>query len=480
MNETFKTRIGLVLALVGMAVGTGNIWRFPRVFCHNGGGTFLIPWALALLLWAIPLLIVEFSIGKSVRRGVTGGFHKLSGGTFTWLGGFVTICTLAIMCYYSVVTGWCLRYLGASISGNLLGGEAKVFWKAFARESWSPVCFQIIVVLLAAIVVSKGIKKGVEKVSIFMIPSLFLILLGMGAYALTLPGRTEGLKMIFDIDLARLKEHRIWLEAFSQSAWSTGAGWGLALAYASHARKQDSTIQTPFITGIMNNIVEILAIIVILPTMFTFFAVTDVLKLTDQGNIGLTFIVLPELFQKMQYGRYVATFFFLALFFAAFTSLVAMFKLGTSFLEDLGFSSKKALTVVCGAAVVLGTPSALNLDFFTNQDWVWGMGLLLSGFFFTLIVRKVGFEKFADEYIGLHSKWGRCVLKTLLYWVIPLEFFALVGWWFHRVFNKTWWNPFHAESIGTCILQWGVLLLLLFIFNRKLAQLIQKNPATEK
>lgn len=471
MNETFKSRFGLILALVGMAVGTGNIWRFPRVMSQNGGGAFLIPWAIFLLLWSIPLLTVEFSLGKTLKKGVVGCFHHLTDGRLAWLGGFVVLCTLGIMFYYSVVTGWCLYYMLQAVTGGLFETAPRVFWETFSQHSYLPLFLHAVVLGLTAMIVIRGVESGIEKVSRIMVPLLFVILIGLALYAHTLIGSSKGIEFILTFDLTRLKDYKVWLEALTQSAWSTGAGWGLALTYACYARHKDHPIKTPFITGISNNCVEILAVLVILPTLFTFFPFSEVMKLTGEGNTGLTFIALPGLFKQMNFGRPVAIAFFTALFFAAFTSLMAMFELGTVFLKDLGIPRPKAVGILAGLAFVLGAPSALNMHFFDNQDWVWGIGLLVSGFFFTLLVRAVGGERFTQRFVGIQSPFGRRCLQLLLYWVIPVEFFALVGWWFYQAVGwdpQGWWNPFHAFSIGTCLLQWGVLLAVLFIFNKRI------------
>ena len=230
------------------------------------------------------------------------------------------------------------------------------------------------------------------------------------------------------------------------------------------------------ITGILNNTAEILAVLVILPTLFTFFSLAEAIELTKSGNTGLTFIALPELFAQLNFGRGFAILFFTALLFAAFTSLIAMFELGISFLGDLGWPRKKAVFILSLAAIVLGAPSATNMNFFDNQDWVWGIGLLLSGFFFTVLVRRIGADQFIKNFVGIRSKLGQICLKILIYWVIPIEFFALIIWWFYQAFTwdpEGWLNPFKTFSVGTCLLQWGLLMFILLLFNRKLSQKIQ-------
>lgn len=477
MKESFRTRFGLMMALVGMSVGTGNIWRFPRVMSQNGGGTFLIPWMIFLFLWSIPLLTVEFSLGKRVRKGVVGCFHSLTDGKLTWMGGFVAFCTLGIMLYYSVVTGWCLHYMLSAFSGTILQGDSRLLWEGFSRSSSAPLLMHIIVIVLTALVIIRGVESGIEKISRLLIPLLFIILIGLAFYARTLIGSNRGIEFMLNFDLARLKDYKIWLEALTQSAWSTGAGWGLTLTYACYARHNDHPIQTPFITGLTNNFAEILASLVILPTLFTFFPFSEAIKLTGEGNTGLTFIALPGLFRQMNFGWLISIAFFTALFFAAFTSLIAMFELGTVFLKDLGIERKKGVILLGVLTAVFGAPSALNMNFFENQDWVWGIGLLVSGFFFTVLVHHIDSEHFTKNFVGIRGRFGRQCLRLMIHAVIPLEFIALIAWWFHQAIQwdpKGWWHPFHTFSIGTCLFQWGILILVLFLFNRRMSQRIRR------
>ena len=472
-SQTFKSRFGLIAALIGMAVGTGNIWRFPRVLAANGGAAFLIPWFLFLFLWSIPLLIVEFSCGQRLRRGVTGCFSFLTGGRYTWLGAFVVFCTLGIMFYYSAVTGWCAHYLIQSVTGRILKEDPRVFWEAFSGHSRSPFFLHVAMMLLTAFVLAKGVRRGIEALSVFMMPALFVILILLAGYVLTFEGSLQGLRYMFEPDFSKLAGSRIWLEGLTQSAWSTGAGWGIALSYACYARSHDDAVLTPFTTGLGNNSVELLAGLVIVPALFSFFSLPEALEIAGSGNTGLTFITLPGLFQKIPFGQLAAILFFTGLFFAAFSSLVSMAELGVRFFQDLGWPRARALAAVTVLGIAMGAPSALNAAFLENQDWVWGIGLLVSGFFFSLLMHHVGMERFCRELLPIRSPVHRRFFQIIVFWLIPAEFLALVGWWFYQAMtwdSAGWWNPLKPLSIGTCLVQWGVLLAVLFLSNGFLNQ----------
>ena len=139
--ESFTSRYGVILAGLGMAVGAGNMWRFPRIAAQNGGAAFLIPWIIFLFIWSIPLLIAEFGMGRGTRRGCVGAFARLIGEKYAWMGGFVAVTTIMILFYYSVVTGWTLKYFLAALTGQLSGVEPGAYWAEYVESGWQPIGF---------------------------------------------------------------------------------------------------------------------------------------------------------------------------------------------------------------------------------------------------------------------------------------------------------------------------------------------------
>ncbi|MGB5400363.1 MAG: sodium-dependent transporter, partial [Thermoanaerobaculia bacterium] len=183
-TEQFSSRWGLILATLGMAVGTGNIWRFPRIVATNGGGAFLVAWVVFLFIWSVPLMIVEFSFGKRGRKGTVGSFIAMAGKGSGWMGGWVALCATAIMFYYSVVAGWCLRYFAAAVQGGLTGENSIGFWESYAGSGLAWVT-NAIALGLAITVVWFGVR-GIEKVAKVLIPSLFVLVLMLAIRAVTL------------------------------------------------------------------------------------------------------------------------------------------------------------------------------------------------------------------------------------------------------------------------------------------------------
>jgi len=226
---------GMLLAMLGMAVGTGNIWRFPRIAASNGGGSFLVAWAVFLLLWSVPLLILEFGMGKGTRKGTIGAFAKTVGPKLGWMGAWVAWTATAIMFYYSVVMGWTIRFFWATLTREIPTAVPDAFWNSFSGSS-SALLTHVIAMGLAVFVVSRGVK-GIEQAAKILIPSLIILVIVLALKAITLPGASRGLAFLFTPNFADLANYRIWLEALTQNAWDTGAGWGLALTYAVYMRQ---------------------------------------------------------------------------------------------------------------------------------------------------------------------------------------------------------------------------------------------------
>ncbi|HSG29057.1 MAG TPA: sodium-dependent transporter [Candidatus Krumholzibacterium sp.] len=491
MKETFTSRWSLLLAALGMAVGTGNIWRFPRVVAQNGGAPFLVPWFLFLFLWSIPLLIIEFGIGKKTRMGTVGAFGSMNR-RLTWMGGFVGICTLAITFYYCVVTGWCFRYTlatlvdmvlpGAAAPGGGLWGTGRTeFWTAFTASRWQPVLFHLFGILAGSWIIYRGIVNGIEKANRIMLPSLFALLVIAVVRAVTLPGATAGLNYLFHPDWSALLDFRVWLQGLTQSAWSTGAGWGLILTYAVYMKKDCDIVANSFLAGLGNNSASLLAALAVIPTVFAVLPADQAATVAqDTGPLstGLTFIWIPKLFEEIAGGRFFLFVFFLALSVAALSSLISMIELGTRNMMDFGMSRHRGIAVVAAGCFVFGLPSALDADFFQNQDWVWSVGLILSGLLFSLIVIDYGVDRFRRELVSSADndiRLGR-IFNVMVKFVLPAEFVAMTGWWFSQavlVYDPDrWYHPFRTFSLGTCLFQWGLVILLMIAFQRPLNRML--------
>ena len=478
-KEFFTSRWGMILSVIGIAVGTGNIWRFSRIVAQNGGGSFLIPWVIFLFLWSIPLIIAEFAIGKYTRYGNIGSIAKIAGQKFAWMGAFVGFVATAIMFYYSVVAGWCIKYLTQSVSGTLVTTQDHMgLWTSFTG-GYEPILFHFIAMAVGAFVIYRGVVGGIERTNRILIPSLLIILLILAIRAVTLPGAWEGIAYLFTPNLDTLLDYRVWLAALTQNAWDTGAGWGLILTYACYARQKEDIALNASITAFGNNSVSLLAGITIFSTVFALSPGEGIKELiSGQGstNTGLAFIFLPQLFEKLPGGVMVqgffSTIFFLGLTFAAITSLISMIELAVKTFVDMGLERKRALVFVAVLGFLLGIPSAISMTFFENQDFVWGIALMISGGFISFAIIKHGADRFRREAVngeGSDIQIGRWY-NVVITWIIPLQVVVLIGWWFYLSISsfdtEGWWNPLNTYSVGTCVMQWGAIMAVFILLNK--------------
>ncbi len=486
-EQRFSSRLGLLLCVLGIAVGTGNIWRFPRIAAQNAGddgaGAFLVAWIVFLFVWSVPLIIAEYALGRKGRMGVVGTFAKIAGKNFAWMGAFVGFVATAIMFYYSVVAGWCVYYLIQMTTEPLplSAAAAEGIWDGFQGGGF-PVVFHALAMGLGAVVVWNGIKS-IERANLVLIPALLLIVIISLVRTLTLEGSSEGIAFLFTPDWSTLTKPRIWLEALTQNAWDTGAGWGLILTYGAYMQSRHGVVKNAIITGIGNNTVSLLAAVTIFGTVFAILGaemskaeILDVMKTSGPAATGLTFIWMPQLFAKMPAGNLFAILFFLGLSFAAFSSLIAMIELSTRILVDFGIARRQAILGVCIVGFTLGVPSAINLEFFANQDFVWGVALMISGAFIAFAVIRHGASRFRTESIDNQPHdWNAGPLwDTMIRFVIPTLAVVLLGWWLYQAASvyapDRWFDPFDPFSVMTCLVQWGMVLALFIALNRKIAQ----------
>lgn len=486
-GQRFSSRLGLLLSVLGIAVGTGNIWRFPRIAASNGGdagaGAFLLAWLVFLFLWSIPLIIAEYALGRKGRMGLVGTFAKTAGKRHAWMGAFVGLVATAILFYYSVVAGWCVFYFLKMSTGQLpLTLEAaQGVWDEF-QGSGFPVLFHAMAMGLGALAVWKGIRS-IERVNKVLIPTLLLIVLMALVRTLTLDGAWDGVAFLFSPDWPTLARPRLWLEALTQNAWDTGAGWGLILTYGAYMQSKHGVVKNAVITGVGNNTVSMLAAMVIFGTVFATLGseltkpeVLEIMRTSGPAATGLTFIWMPQLFAKMPAGNLFAILFFLGLSCAAFSSLIAMIELPTRICQDMGIRRSHALAGVCVAGFALGIPSAVNLGFFENQDFVWGVALMISGVFVAFAVMRQGAARFRAESIdGTPGDWsaGRQWDRIITY-VIPTLALLLLAWWLWLSATvyapQTWYDPTDPFSVASCIVQWGAAMGVLYALNRTMAR----------
>jgi len=493
-SEQFSSRLGLILTTIGAAVGTGNIWRFPREAAANGGGSFMIGWLLFLFAWSIPLLMAEFAIGKKTRLGTVGAMRDMAGRRFTWLGVWMMWVGTAVGFYYAVVMGWTIRYFWIAISGEMSSAtdttETQALWDNFISSPSEVILFQLIAVSFSAFIVYNGIS-GIEKANMILIPCLvaFLLVAMIYPFILNPSGAAMGLRFMFIPQWDYFFKGETWIRALTQSAWSTSAGFGMAITYAVAMRKKEDIGLNAFLTGLGNNSVSLIAGVAVLGTVFALSDSTaDGLEAVESGSSGLTFIHLTALFATMgTAGWIIGSIFFLAMSFAALTSMVSTLQACVVNFVDMGWERKEAVKYISVAVALAGIPSAISLEFLDNQDFVWGTGLIVSGLMVAVVVMRFGVSdfrknlintKYADVHIG---KWWEYIIK----YVFPIEFIAVFGFFIYEKLQDDSHSPIDGMGLGaftimTMIIQWIIVLsIFIFVVNDKVADATKKGPVSD-
>jgi len=478
-STQWSGRVGFILASLGMAFGAGNIWRFPRVVASNDGGAFLVAFIIANLIWAVPLLMIEMIMGKRTRLGTTGAFRDFVGKKNTWMGAWIGFCCILIMFYYSVVTGWAIRYLTFGVQGAIKPGiDSEAVWKGFLSSPHQTILFHLIAIAVAGYIILGGVQKGLEMANKIIVPSIVVILAVVMVWALTKPGAVMGLEYLFRPSLAGLVKAKTWLNAFTQAAWSVGAGWGLMLTYSVYMSEKEDIGANSFVIAFADSGSSLLAGMAILPLVYAVSSTADAAtQALQSGDTGLTFVYLTKFFPALPAGSFVAALFFLALAISALASLLSMVELAVLNLENVGMTRGKATIIAAVVAFLLGIPSAWSANFQENQDMVWGVGLLISGIFFAFAVYRRGIDN-VREMINQNSwirigKWFNCCVIAM-----PVVFVIVFGWWVLQAASRypgTWWNPFRTLSPATMTLQWVILLVLVIAGNNWFANKI-KSP----
>jgi len=476
-KEQWGSRLGFIFAALGMAVGTGNIWRFPRVAGSNYGGTFIIAYLVCNLIWVLPLLMTEMGMGKATRLGTIGAFRDFYGKKKSWMGTFVVWICAAITFYYAVVFAQAIRYFVFAVAGDLKPGmDSVALWEGFLGNPVETVSFLFIAVLAMGFFLYRGVKGGLELVGKIAIPSLFFCLIATSIWACLQPGATKGLEFLFVPQWDHFFDLKVWLNALTQAAWSAGAGWGMMLTYANYFKENEDIVVNSCMITFGDMCGALLGALAVLPAVFALSATqADAVASLGTGNVGLTFIYLAKLLPTMPSGRIVSIIFFAALSLAALTSIIPQAEVIVRNFVNGGMSRQKATIVVCVSTFVLGIPSALNIDYLNNQDWVYGVGLLICGLFFAMAVYSFGIDEFRTNLINKSSDLKIGKIYNVLIRLFPALLVIVVGWWLYQsvTWHPTdWWNPILPDSLGTVVIQLAIAVVVFIAINDKLADKI--------
>ncbi len=350
----FGSKLGIVLATAGSAVGLGNIWRFPYMTGQNGGAAFLLMYVGCILLLGVPGMISEFIVGRHAQTNAARAYDKLSGGRPWKLVGYLGILTSTIILgFYAVVAGWCLQYLFASISGQMQGDTEYVqqYFADFSSSAWKPVVCGLLFILITHFIIVRGVRKGIEKASKWLMPILLMLLVVLVVASCMLPGAMEGVKFLLYPDFSKLNSD-VMLEALGQAFFSLSLGTACLCTYASYFTRKTNLLHSAGQIALLDTLIAILSGLLIFP------AAASVGISADSGP-SLIFITLPNVFQQAfgsvpAVGYVVSIMFYALLVFAALTSTISMHEIGTAFFtEEFQMPRKYSAWVLTTVASVI-------------------------------------------------------------------------------------------------------------------------------
>ena len=358
----FGSKIGIVLATAGSAVGLGNVWRFPYMVGEDGGAAFILVYIICILLLGLPGMICEFIVGRHAQANAAAAYDKLSGGRPWKLVGYLGILTSTIILgFYAVVAGWCLQYLYAALVGQLSGDAnyVKDYFVSFSSSPIRPVLFGIAFILITHLVVVRGVRGGIERASKTLMPILFLLLLILVVASCLLPGAMEGVRFLFQPDFSKLSSN-VMLDALGQAFFSLSLGTACLCTYASYFSRDTNLLASAGQIALLDTMIAILSGLMIFP------AAASVGISPDSGP-SLIFITLPNVFQQafaaMPIAGYVVgVMFFALLVFAALTSTISMHEIGTAFFtEEWNMPRRRSAWVITVVASLICVVCSLSV-----------------------------------------------------------------------------------------------------------------------
>ncbi|UGY90984.1 sodium-dependent transporter [Streptomyces gobiensis] len=476
-REQWGTRAGFLLAAIGSAIGLGNIWRFPAEAFRNGGGAFLLPYLIALLTAGLPLLIMEYTIGRKHRKSPPAAYRQLAGPA-QFIGWWqVTIC-FVIATYYAVILAYAVRYVGFSVGQQWGNSPDEFLIVNFLQRAEQPgamsayvsgVFWPLLAVWVAVLIILVfGVRRGIERANKIFIPLLVIFFVILVIRALTLEGAVVGLDAFFSPDWGALRDGKVWVAAYGQIFFSLSIGFGIMITYASYLRRRADLTGSALVAGLANSSFELLAGIGVFSTL-GFLAVNSGKEVGDvvEGGLGLAFIAFPTIISNMPLGTFFGVLFFGSLVIAGLSSLISIVQVVVSAVQDRTGLGRVPSVFLCGGAVALAslvlfpTDTGLYLldasDHFINQYGI-ALAALVSVVTVAWLLRRLPqLQKNADATSAVRlGHWWRICLGV----ITPL----VLGWMLVDAFRQELAENY-AELPTTFLLWagWGVAIGALLI-----------------
>lgn len=407
-RDGFSSKIGIIAAAAGSAIGLGNIWKFPYITGVYGGGAFILVYLVCIALIGLPVMLQEFSIGRRAQANAIGSFKKLKPNTPWFLTGWLGFAAaFVILSFYGVVAGWTLSYVFSAITNSFAGQDPEALGNMFGGlvvNPWKPILFQVIFMVLTAGIILGGVKNGIEKYSKILMPLLLAIIVVLDIRAITLPGASAGLAFLFQPDFSKLTASAV-MSALGHAFFSLSLGMGTMITYGSYIGKKENLGVTALQVTIADTAIALLAGLAIFPAVFAF-------GIEPGAGPGLVFITLPNVFNQMPGGYIFAIMFFVLLAVAALTSSISILEVVVAyFVEDKGWDRKKSTIIATVAITALGAFESL-----TNSVINFKLPLLKGG-----VMHSFGFFDWMIEMSDLMLPLGGLFISIFVGWVMTKE-----------------------------------------------------------
>jgi NSS family neurotransmitter:Na+ symporter len=413
-RDSWNTRLGFLLAAVGSAVGLGNLWRFAYIASEGGGAAFLILYLILIFLIGVPLLTAELAIGRHTGQSPIRALTRVGGRGWSWLGVVFVFGGFAILSYYSVIMGWTGRVLVDTVRGALPVATDEYF----GRISTGPaaIAWHLGSMALTIAVVRGGIRRGIERTALILMPLLFVLVAGLAVWATTLSGGGPGYAYYLRPHIADLFTTSTLTRAAGQAFFSMSLGMGAIITYASYLKGQGNLPREAGTIALSDMSVALVGGLVTFPIIYHFGLAQSV----SESNVGALFIAVPRAFAEMGgTGAVIGTVFFLSLYIAALTSAISLLEVVVSaFIDGPGWSRQKSALVAGVAIAVAGIPAALNTDWLGLVDKVVGNVLLIFGGLMTALLVGYAWSRGADEELAIG--FGNAGLRRTWLWLLRI------------------------------------------------------------
>lgn len=454
-REGFGSRLGFILISAGCAIGLGNVWRFPYIVSQYGGAAFILIYLLFLVIFGLPIMTMEFAVGRASRKSISRAFADLEpkGTKWHWFGNVGMVGNYLLMMFYTTVTGWMFIYFAKMISGDFVGKSPTDVSSQFGTMVSNPgllIGAMVLVTVIGVLVCSLGLKKGVEKINKVMMVALLAIIIVLAVYVCTLPGADKGLEYYLIPDFTKIFNENfgdIMFAALGQAFFTLSIGMGSMAIFGSYIKKERSLLgESIWIAG-LDTAVAFIAGLIVIPAMFAF-----PVKDASQAGPPLIFETLPNIFNQMPGGQIWGSLFFIFMIFAAMSTVIAVFENIIAFgMDKWGWSRRKSCLINLGLLLVLALPCVLgfnilsgfmplgdgtnimDLEDFIVSSNILPIGSLIYVLFCTLNRKGWGWDNYIEEVNAGQGLKVPKKLKVYCKYILPV---LLIAFWLYGILSK--------------------------------------------